>query len=89
MGPNFSMIFLLFLICYKGAHRVKLDSAPKYLPVSFLESLCVSIEINIQIAREFFFSGNSSSHCRLTKHEILLCGSIVYLHLGWLFNLQR
>lgn len=54
MGPNFSMIFLLFLICYKEAHRVKLDSAPKYLPVSFLESLCVSIEINIQIAREFF-----------------------------------
>lgn len=43
MGPNFSMIFLLFLICYKGAHRVKLDSAPKYLPVSFMESLCVSI----------------------------------------------
>lgn len=33
---------------------MKLDSAPKYLPVSFLESLCVSIEINIQIAREFF-----------------------------------
>lgn len=30
MGPNFSMIFLLFLICSKAAPREKLDTAPKF-----------------------------------------------------------
>lgn len=39
--------------------------------------------------KENIFSGIFTPHCRLTKQQILLCGSIVYLHLGWLFNLQR
>lgn len=43
MGPNLSMIFLLFLICYKPG------PAPKRFPVSCLESLLFAAGINIQI----------------------------------------
>lgn len=50
-------------------------------------TVCVAVEINIQ--SKSIFSVTTSSHCRLTKQKILLRGSIVYLHLGWLFNLQR
>lgn len=33
MGPNFTMIFLLFLICYQAPRSEKLHPAPKCVPV--------------------------------------------------------
>lgn len=82
------MIFLLFLICYKAAHREKLDPATiTFSCFMFMKTTCHYFDQYSNSKR--IFSLSSSSYCRLTKQQILLCGSIVYLHLGWLFNLQR
>lgn len=51
--------------------------------------VCVPLSGSIFKMQGNIFSAVSTSHPRLTKHQILLRRLIVYLHLGWLFNLQR
>lgn len=43
MGPNFSMIFLLFLICHKAAHWERLHPASTGFPVSSRGGGCFAI----------------------------------------------